>query len=50
MIVDRSYDLSHLDSFTFEFVVSEKDGRPQQVYAIQPPVQLALLHPRDLGY
>lgn len=33
-IEDRTYELSHLDPFTFEFVVSEKESRPPQVYAI----------------
>ena len=33
-IEGRTYELSHLDPFTFEFVVSEKEGRPPQVYAI----------------
>lgn len=28
------YDLSHLDSFQFEFVVPEKHGRPRQSYSI----------------
>jgi hypothetical protein len=28
------HDLSHLDPFTFEFVVPEKDGRSRQLYAI----------------
>jgi len=33
-IAGRIYDLSHLDPFTFDFMVPEKDGRPQQRYAI----------------
>lgn len=33
-IAGSIYDLSHLDPFTFEFVVPEKDGRPRQLYAI----------------
>jgi hypothetical protein len=33
-IEGRIYDLSHLDQFTFEFVVPEKDGRPRQAYGI----------------
>ena len=33
-IESRIYDLSHLEPFTFEFVVPEKDGRPRQLYAI----------------
>ena len=28
------YGLGHLDSFQFEFVVPEKDGRPSQSYSI----------------
>lgn len=28
------YDLGHIDSFQFEFVVPEKDGRPRQSYSI----------------
>jgi hypothetical protein len=34
-IAGSIYDLSHLDSFNFEFVVPEKDGRPRQLYAIE---------------
>jgi hypothetical protein len=34
-IEGRIYDLSHLDPFAFEFVILEKDGRPQQLYAIE---------------
>jgi hypothetical protein len=33
-IEGRTYDLSHLEPFSFEFVTPEKDGRPQQLYAI----------------
>lgn len=33
-IEGRTYDLSHLDPFTFEFVVPEKAGKPPQIYAI----------------
>ena len=31
----KTYDLSHLDRFSFDFVVPEKDGRPAQVYSIE---------------
>jgi hypothetical protein len=31
----RTYDLSHLDRFSFDFVVPAKDGRPAQVYSIE---------------
>jgi len=34
-IEGKAYDLSHLDSFTFEFRVPEKDGKPAQVYTIE---------------
>lgn len=34
-IGSRIYDLSHLDPFTFEFVVPQKDERPRQLYAIE---------------
>jgi hypothetical protein len=33
-IEGRTYDLSHLDPFTFEFVVPEKAGKPPQIYVI----------------
>jgi hypothetical protein len=31
---ERTFDLSHLDSFVFEFVIPEKDGRPKRCYNI----------------
>jgi hypothetical protein len=34
-IAGENYDLGHLDSFQFEFVVPEKDGRPSQSYMIE---------------
>ena len=34
-IDSRTYDLSHLDRFSFDFVVAQKDGRPAQVYSIR---------------
>jgi len=33
-IAGKAYDLSHLESFIFEFVVPEKGRRPQQIYKI----------------
>src|SRR5258708_34000415 len=33
-IEGRTYNLSHLEPFSFEFVTPEKDGRPQQLYPI----------------
>ena len=33
-ICGQVYGLGHLDSFQFEFVVPEKDGRPSQSYSI----------------
>jgi hypothetical protein len=32
---DKSYDLSHLDPFSVEFVVEAKDGKPAQSYQIE---------------
>jgi hypothetical protein len=32
---ERSLDLSHLNSFEFEFIVAAKDGKPEQRYVIR---------------
>jgi len=34
-ILGKTYDLSHLEPLSFEFVVPEKEGRPKQLYAIE---------------